>query len=117
MDKGTARKKRGKKTRKRIATLRIKRMSVHRSAKHIYVQIFDEKLETVIAAASTVDKELQIERGKTGNTGAAKKVGELIAKRALEKGVGRVAFDRGGLKFHGRIKALAEAARQGGLEF
>ena len=117
MDKVGARKKRAKKTRKKIQTLDVKRMSVHRTAKHIYVQIFDEKLESVLASASTVEKVIKDQVGKTGNIDAATAVGKLVAERAKAKGVECVAFDRAGFKYHGRIKALADAAREVGLSF
>ena len=91
------------------------RLSVHRSGKHIYAQVIDDSAGTTIAAASTLDKEL---KGKTGATrdGAAK-VGKTLAERARKAGVSKVVFDRGGFLFHGRVKALADAAREGGLEF
>jgi large subunit ribosomal protein L18 len=91
------------------------RLSVHRSGKHIYAQVVDDAAGTTLAAASTLDKEL---RGKTGATkdGAAQ-VGKTLAERARKAGVSQVVFDRGGFLFHGRVKALADAAREGGLEF
>ncbi len=91
------------------------RLSVHRSGKHIYAQVIDDAAGKTIAAASTLDKDL---RGKTGATrdGAAQ-VGRTLAERAKAAGVDRVVFDRGGFLFHGRVKALADAAREGGLEF
>ena len=91
------------------------RLSVHRSGKHIYAQVIDDTAGTTLAAASTLDKEL---KGKTGATrdGAAK-VGKTLAERAKKAGVSKVVFDRGGFLFHGRVKALADAAREGGLEF
>ena len=91
------------------------RLSVHRSGKHIYAQVVDDAAGTTLAAASTLDKEL---KGKTGATkdGAAQ-VGKTLAERAKKAGVSRVVFDRGGFLFHGRVKALADAAREGGLEF
>ena len=93
------------------------RLSVFRSSKHIYAQVIDDVNGRTLAAASTLDKEL---RGglKTGaDVEAAGKVGELLAKRAKEAGVGMVVFDRGGYRYHGRVKALADAARAGGLAF
>ena len=91
------------------------RLSVHRSSKHIYAQVIDDKDGKTVAAASSLESEL---RGNTGgDLKAAQAVGTLIAKRAKEAGVSRVVFDRGGFLFHGRVKALAEAAREGGLEF
>ena len=91
------------------------RLSVHRSGKHIYAQVIDDSVGMTLAAASTLDKEL---KGKTNATreGAAA-VGKAIAERAKKAGVSAVVFDRGGFLFHGRVKALADAAREGGLEF
>ena len=91
------------------------RLSVHRSGRHIYAQIIDDAEGRTVAAASTLDKEL---RGKTGATvGGAGEVGRRLAERAKAAGVTRVVFDRGGFIFHGRVKALADAARESGLEF
>lgn len=95
--------------------LRAIRLTVHRTSKHIYAQVLDAKGERVLAQASTLDKPLREET--TSNVEAAKKVGALIASRAKDVGVSSVAFDRSGYKYHGRVKALAEAAREGGLEF
>jgi large subunit ribosomal protein L18 len=93
------------------------RLSVHRSSKHIYVQIIDDNKGETLVAASSMEKPLR-DGGKTGaNIEAAKAVGKLIAERALEKGVKDVVFDRGSYLYHGRIKALADAAREGGLNF
>ena len=91
------------------------RLSVHRSGRHIYAQVIDDAAGVTIASASTVDKDL---KGKTGATkeGAAA-VGKTLAERARKAGVSAVVFDRGGFLFHGRVKALADAAREGGLEF
>jgi large subunit ribosomal protein L18 len=91
------------------------RLSIHRSGRHIYAQVIDDAAGTTLAAASTLDKDL---KGKTGATrdGAAA-VGKAVAQRAKAAGVSRVVFDRGGFLFHGRVKALADAAREGGLEF
>ena len=91
------------------------RLSVHRSGRHIYAQVIDDTAGKTLAAASTLDKDL---KGKTGATrdGAAL-VGKTLAERAKKAGVSKVVFDRGGFLFHGRVKALAEAAREGGLEF
>ena len=91
------------------------RLTVHRSAKHIYAQIVSPEGDRILAQASTLDQSLR--GGSTGNVEAAGNVGELIALRAKEGGVERVAFDRSGYKYHGRVKALAMAAREGGLEF
>ncbi|EPJ44137.1 MAG: 50S ribosomal protein L18 [Osedax symbiont Rs1] len=91
------------------------RLTVNRTPRHIYAQIISADGGTVLAAASTVEKDMRAE--STGNVNAAQKVGSLIAERAKEAGVTKVAFDRSGFKFHGRVKALADAAREGGLEF
>ena len=91
------------------------RLSVHRSSKHIYAQVIDDSKGQTVAAASSLEKDM---RGKTGaNVEAAKAVGKLVAQRAVEKGVKDVVFDRGGYRYHGRIKALGDAAREGGLNF
>lgn len=93
------------------------RLSVYRSLSNIYAQIIDDASGNTIAAASSLDSQLkEIEQGK-GNSKAAQEVGKLVAKRAQEKGVKKVVFDRSGYLYHGRIKALAEAAREAGLEF
>jgi len=91
------------------------RLTVYRSAKHIYAQIVSPEGDRILAQASTLDQSLRC--GSTGNVEAAGKVGDLIALRAKEVGVERVAFDRSGYKYHGRVKALAMAAREGGLKF
>jgi large subunit ribosomal protein L18 len=91
------------------------RLSVHRSGRHIYAQVIDDKAGATLASASTLDKDL---KGKAGATVAgAAEVGRTLAERAKAAGVDRVVFDRGGFLFHGRVKALADAAREGGLEF
>jgi large subunit ribosomal protein L18 len=93
------------------------RLSVFRSSMHIYVQIIDDANGTTVAAASTLDKELKGKLKTGANLDAAKEVGKLIASRAVAKGIKAVVFDRGGYMYHGRIKALADAAREGGLAF
>jgi large subunit ribosomal protein L18 len=93
------------------------RLSVFRSGKHIYVQVIDDKQKRTIASASSGEAIKDGAASKTYNVAAAAAVGKLIAARALEKGVKQVVFDRGGYLYHGRVKALAEAAREGGLEF
>lgn len=95
--------------------LQATRLSVFRTPKHIYAQIIAPDGDQVMATASTLDKTLRDD--STGNVDAAAKVGQLIAERAKAAGVSAVAFDRSGYKYHGRVKALAEAAREGGLEF
>ncbi len=100
-----------------VGTPEKPRLCVFRSNKNISCQIIDDVNHTTLAAASSVDKELKGEIGYGGNKEAARKVGEAIAKRALEKGIEEVAFDRGGFLYHGRVKELAEGAREGGLKF
>jgi|SRR5688500_18094679 large subunit ribosomal protein L18 len=107
--------RRARQTRLKIAELAVARLTVHRSNSHIYAQVIDASGAKVIAAASTVEKEVRSANG--GNVKAAAEVGRRIAERAKKAGVEAVAFDRGGYKFHGRIKALAEAAREAGLKF
>jgi large subunit ribosomal protein L18 len=93
------------------------RLSVHRSSKHIYAQIIDDGKGATVAAASSLEKDLRGSLKTGANIDAAKAVGKLVAQRAVEKGVKTVVFDRGGYRYHGRIKALADAAREGGLQF
>ena len=91
------------------------RLSIHRSGKHIYAQVIDDSAGRTVASASTLDKDV---RGQAGaNIASAQDVGRRVAERAMAAGVTRVVFDRGGFLFHGRVKALADAAREGGLEF
>src|SRR5690625_5229735 len=112
----TSRKKRHQRVRNKVVgTSERPRLNVFRSNKNIYVQLIDDMNGTTLASASSIEKELNLE--STGNIEAAKQVGELIAKRAQEKGYKSVVFDRGGYLYHGRVKALAEAAREAGLEF
>jgi large subunit ribosomal protein L18 len=115
MDKKSARLKRARRGRAKMRELQAVRLSVYRTPKHIYAQIIAPEGDQVLASASTLDKDLR--GGSTGNVEAAGKVGSLIAERAKAAGVSAVAFDRSGYKYHGRVKALAEAAREGGLEF
>jgi len=115
MDKKVARLRRAKRTRLNIREAGQIRLSVHRTPRHIYAQITSAAGDQVLVTASTVEKDLR--EAATGNADAASKVGELIAKRAKEAGIERVAFDRSGFRYHGRIKALADAARENGLEF
>lgn len=110
-----SRQRRAKSTRLHIRALGATRLCVNRTPRHIYAQIISPCGGKVLAQASTLDAELR--SGATGNIEAAGKVGALIAERAKAAGVTKVAFDRSGFKYHGRIKALADAARQGGLEF
>lgn len=112
-----ARKRRHERIRKSVSgSSERPRLSVYRSLNHIYAQIIDDTKGGTIVSASTLDKELA--RGKEkGKAEASKKVGDLIARRAIEKGIKKVVFDRGGYLYHGRIKALADGAREAGLEF
>lgn len=93
------------------------RLSVFKSTRHIYVQLIDDTKSVTLVSASTLDPKFKEKMRTTGNIAAAKLVGELIAQKALEKGFKKVVFDRGGFPYHGRIKALADSARQMGLEF
>ena len=93
------------------------RLSVHRSGKHIYAQVIDDKAGTTVAAASTLDKDLRAELKTGADVEAAGRVGKLVAERAVAQGVKEVVFDRGGFRYHGRVKALADGAREGGLAF
>ena len=108
--------RRAVRTRAKIRELRVARLSVHRTPQHIYAQVFDAEAR-VVAVASTLQKDVAEGLKGTGNIDAAKAVGKAIAERAKAKGVKAVAFDRSGFKYHGRVKALAEAAREAGLEF
>jgi len=117
MDKNIARLRRAKTTRSHIRDLGVARLSVLRSGQHIYAQVFTADGSKVLASASTVQTDVRegLKNGK--NSEAAARVGKLIAERAKAAGVEKVAFDRSGYRYHGRIKALAEAAREGGLQF
>ena len=115
-DKNVTRKKRHARVRRNLhGTAERPRLNVYRSNKHIYVQLIDDNTGTTLASASTKDNEFTAEAGN--NVGTAEKVGEMIAKRAQDKGYKSVVFDRGGYLYHGRVKALADAAREAGLEF
>ena len=116
-DRKASRMRRATKTRKRIRELKIPRLCVHRTPRHIYAQIISPDGGTTVASASTVDRTVRGEVAYGGNCSAAATVGRTIAERAREAGVERVAFDRSGFKFHGRVKALADAAREAGLIF
>jgi large subunit ribosomal protein L18 len=116
LDKNATRRKRHARVRAKLSgTSARPRLNVFRSNKHIYAQIIDDMSGVTLASASTLDKDLSLE--STGNVEAAQKVGELVAKRAVEKGITSVVFDRGGYLYHGRIQALANAARENGLQF
>jgi large subunit ribosomal protein L18 len=117
LDKKTARLRRAGRTRAKIRERGYPRLSVHRTPRHIYAQLIDPTGGGVVASASTLDKGLRKELKGSGNVSAATAVGKLIAERAKGAGVTKVAFDRSGFKYHGRVKALADAARENGLEF
>jgi large subunit ribosomal protein L18 len=117
ISKKEARLRRARQTRAKISELRSVRLSVHRSNLHIYAQVIDASGSVVLASASTLEPEVrgQVKRGSTVE--AAKIVGRRVAEKAIAKGVSDVSFDRSGFQFHGRVKALAEAAREAGLKF
>lgn len=114
-DKKASRLRRARRARAKMRELGGIRLSVFRTSQHIYAQVIAADGSNVLASASTLDESLR--SGNTGNAEAAKAVGKLVAERAKQAGVERVAFDRSGFKFHGRIKALADAAREAGLQF
>lgn len=114
-DKKVSRLRRSRKARLKMNELQMTRLCVFRSSQHIYAQVISADGNKVLVSASTLDSQLR--DGATGNIEAAKKVGQLVAERAKAAGVAKVAFDRSGFKYHGRVKALADAAREGGLEF
>ena len=109
--------RRAKRTRMKISELGAYRLSIHRTPRHIYAQVISPDGTKVIAAASTVQKDTAGDVKYTGNIEAASLVGKVIAEKSKSAGVTSVAFDRSGFRYHGRVKALAEAAREGGLEF
>jgi large subunit ribosomal protein L18 len=117
MRKNEARIRRSRKARALIRDLAVHRLSVHRTPRHIYAQIIAPDGGTVVAAASTVQEAVRDGLKATGNVTAAAAVGKAIAEKAKTAGVTKVAFDRSGFRFHGRVKALADAAREAGLEF
>jgi large subunit ribosomal protein L18 len=121
MDKKQSRLRRSRQTRLKIRELRVNRLTVHRSNQHIYASIVAPSGDRVLVSASTVEADLRTQvaaqAGKGGNVSAAALVGKRIAEKALQAGIDSVAFDRSGYRFHGRVKALAEAAREAGLKF
>jgi large subunit ribosomal protein L18 len=116
-DKYAARARRGRATRAKIAQLKAVRLTVYRSNAHIYAQVIDPSGSKVLAAASTAEPEVRAAVKQGGNVKAAAEIGRRIAEKAKQLGIGEVAFDRSGYKFHGRVKALAQAAREAGLKF
>lgn len=118
MDKKQSRLRRGRRTRAKIRELGVHRLAVFRTPRHIYAQVISPDGSKVLASASTLDKLVRGEiNGSTGNVSAASVVGKYIAERAKSAGIESVAFDRSGFRFHGRVKALADAAREAGLQF
>jgi large subunit ribosomal protein L18 len=117
MDKKASRQRRARKARAKIRELGRARLCIHRTPRHIYAQIIDESGDKVLASASTLDRELRKDMKATGNADAAALIGKAVAERAKAAGISAVAFDRSGFKYHGRVKALANAARESGLEF
>ncbi len=117
MDKKAARLKRAAKTRNIIRTLGVHRLSVYRTPRHIYAQITTADGASVLASSSTLEAAIKADVANTGNIDAARRVGKAIAEKALSVGLKSVAFDRSGFKYHGRVKALADAAREAGLVF
>lgn len=113
----TARLRRARRTREQIRRLAVNRLCVFRSPKHLYAQIIEPSAGHVLVSASTTESAIRAKIGYGGNVGAASLLGEHLARKASELGISRVAFDRSGYKYHGRVKALAEAARENGLEF
>jgi large subunit ribosomal protein L18 len=112
-----ARLRRARQTRLKIAELKVNRLTVHRSNSHIYAQVIDASGGKVLVAASSLDGDVRGTLSNGGNVKAATLVGKRIAEKAREKGIESVAFDRSGFKYHGRVKALADAAREAGLKF
>jgi large subunit ribosomal protein L18 len=117
MDKKSSRLKRALRQRCKIKQLGVSRLTVHRTSQHIYAQVMSEDGLATVASASTLEADIKAGLKSTGNSDAASVVGKAIAKRALEAGITEVAFDRSGFKYHGRVKALADAAREAGLKF
>jgi large subunit ribosomal protein L18 len=117
IDKRSARRRRARQTRLKIAEVGALRLTVHRTNTHIYAQIMSAAGDKVLASASSAEKELRAKLKNGGNRKAAEAVGQRIAEKAKGLGVERIAFDRAGYRYHGRVKALADAARAGGLKF
>lgn len=117
MDKKTTRIRRARRTRAKIHELRVPRLTVHRTPRHIYAQVIGVDNDKVLAAVSTLQADIKAGIKYSGNCDAAVAVGKAIAEKAKAVGVSKVAFDRSGFKYHGRVKALADAAREAGLEF
>ena len=117
MDKKESRQRRARKTRAKIRELAKPRLCIHRTPRHIYAQVIDDSNSSVMASVSSLNSDVRGNVKYTGNVEAAKLVGKLVAEKAKDKGINKVAFDRSGYKYHGRVQALADAAREAGLEF
>ncbi len=117
MNKKQTRLRRARRARAHIRDIGATRLCVHKTPRHIYAQVISPEGNSVLVSASTLDKDVRKDVDKTGGAAAAAVVGKLVAERAKAAGVTRVAFDRSGFKYHGRVKALADAARESGLEF
>ena len=117
MDKKQSRLRRARRTRAHIKTMGVIRLCIHKTPRHMYAQIISPQGNTVVASASTLESDVRKDVKSTGGVAAASAVGQVVAERARAAGGTRVAFDRSGFKYHGRVKALADAAREHGLEF
>ena len=117
IEKKQSRLRRSRRTRAKIAELKVVRLTVNRSNTHIYAQVIDASGGKILAAASSAEKDVRAKLANGGNKAAAEFVGKRIAEKAKQLGIEQVAFDRSGFKYHGRVKALADAAREGGLKF
>ncbi|WKJ89699.1 50S ribosomal protein L18 [Methylomonas montana] len=117
MDKKSSRLKRALKLRCKIKKLNVNRLTIHRTSQHIYAQVLSVDGSSTLASASTLQADVKAGLGNTSNIKAAIEVGRIVAERAIAAGVTEVAFDRSGFKYHGRVKALADAAREAGLKF
>ena len=117
MDKKKARMRRARRTRMKIRELGVPRLCIHRTSRHIYAQVIEPNGSVVVASASTLDSDVKGGVKYSGNADAAAAVGKAIAERTQKAGITAVAFDRSGFRYHGRVKALAESARESGLKF
>jgi large subunit ribosomal protein L18 len=117
IEKNSARLRRAAQTRRKIHDLKVARLAVHRTNAHIYAQLYSADGSRVLTSASTAEKEVRTQVANGGNTAAATAVGKRIAEKAKQLGIEKVAFDRSGYRYHGRVKALADAAREAGLKF
>ncbi len=117
MDKKEKRLRRSRRARAKIRELAVNRLTIHKTPRHIYAQVIAPNGSEVVASANTTQSSIKSEVSYTGNCDAAKAVGKAIAEKAKEAGITKVAFDRSGFKYHGRVKSLADSARENGLEF